>query len=51
MNAGEDGLLADTLHAAPTASRRRIQQSLTLANRLQAKQKEVEELKGEVGRL
>lgn len=39
-----DGHVMDTLGTAPTASKRRIQQSLALANRLQAKQREVEGL-------
>jgi Seryl-tRNA synthetase len=33
-----------TLHSAPTSSKRRIQQALTLAQRLNAKQKECEDL-------
>jgi len=40
--------LIATITSAPTAAKRRIQQSLLLANRLQTKQKEVEALQGEV---
>ena len=40
--------LIATITSAPTTSKRRIQQSLLLANRLQAKQKEVEELQLEI---
>jgi progesterone-induced-blocking factor 1 len=41
-------IVLNAVRAAPTASNRRVQQSLLLANRLQAKQKEVEKLKLEV---
>lgn len=41
-------IVLNAVKAAPTASNRRVQQSLLLANRLQAKQKEVERLKKEI---
>mmetsp|Transcript_9260 Transcript_9260/g.15568 ORF Transcript_9260/g.15568 Transcript_9260/m.15568 type:complete len:228 (+) Transcript_9260:1776-2459(+) len=40
--------LIQTITSAPTTSKRRIQQSLLLANRLQSKQKEVEQLQKEL---
>ena len=46
-NLGETGandVFMQTLHGAPTASRRRIQQAIALGQRLNAKQKECEEL-------
>jgi len=36
-------MLGDTLGSIPTSSKRRVQQALKLAQRLQAKQKEHEE--------
>ena len=51
---GEEGqgdignLLLQTIHSAPTASKRRIQQSLLLAKRLQAKQTENERIQKEL---
>ncbi|CAI2385600.1 unnamed protein product [Moneuplotes crassus] len=41
-------IVLNAVKAAPTAANRRVQQSLLLANRLQAKQKECEMLKKEV---
>lgn len=41
-------IVLNAIKAAPTAANRRVQQSLLLANRLQSKQKEVEQLKKEV---
>lgn len=41
-------IVLNAVKAAPTAANRRVQQSLLLANRLQAKQKEVEALKKEI---
>jgi len=43
--------LISTITSAPTTAKRRIQQSLLLANRLSAKQKEVEELQHEIAKL
>ena len=40
--------LIQTITSAPTSSKRRIQQSLLLANRLQTKQKELEEIQKEL---
>jgi len=40
--------LIETITSAPTTAKRRIQQSLLLANRLQTKQKEVEALQKEL---
>ena len=40
--------LIQTITSAPTTSKRRIQQSLLLANRLQTKQKELESLQKEI---
>jgi len=40
--------LIQTITQAPTTSKRRIQQSLLLANRLQQKQKEVEQLQADI---
>ena len=40
--------LIQTITSAPTTAKRRIQQSLLLANRLQGKQKEVEALQQEI---
>jgi hypothetical protein len=47
LDGGPDAVgsaLIATITQAPTAAKRRIQQSLLLANRLQTKQKEVEAL-------
>ncbi len=41
-------IVLNAVKAAPTAANRRVQQSLLLANRLQAKQKECERLKKEI---
>lgn len=41
----------NTLHGAPTASKRRIQQAIALGQRLSAKQKECEELLSRVSEL
>ncbi len=43
--------LIQTITQAPTTSKRRIQQSLLLANRLQQKQKEVEKLEAELRKM
>ena len=51
LDGGPDAVgsaLIATITQAPTAAKRRIQQSLLLANRLQTKQKEVEALQSEV---
>jgi hypothetical protein len=39
LNPNDNNIYANTLHSAPTASKRRIQQALNLAQRLQAKQR------------
>ena len=44
LNRG-DNVYLNTLSQAPTSNKRRIQQSLNLAQQLQFKQKEVESLK------
>lgn len=41
-------IVLNAIKAAPTASNRRVQQSLLLANRLQAKQRECEKYKNEI---
>lgn len=51
LDGGPDAVgsaLIATITQAPTAAKRRIQQSLLLANRLQTKQKEVESLTHEI---
>ena len=51
LDGGPDAVgsaLIATITQAPTAAKRRIQQSLLLANRLQTKQKEVEGLQAEI---
>jgi uncharacterized protein YlxW (UPF0749 family) len=54
MDGGPDAVgsaLIATITQAPTAAKRRIQQSLLLANRLQSKQKENEALMAEIKQL
>ena len=51
LDGGQDSVgsaLIATITSAPTAAKRRIQQSLLLAQRLQTKQKENEALMGEI---
>jgi hypothetical protein len=43
VNPNDNTIFAHTLTSVPTANKRRIQQALGLAQRLQAKQKEHEE--------
>ena len=43
LNPNDNGIFTQTLHSMPTANKRRIQQALGLAQRLQAKQREHEE--------
>lgn len=43
--------LISTITSAPTTAKRRIQQSLLLANRLQGKQREVESLQKEIAEM
>jgi hypothetical protein len=40
INPNENSIFANTLHSVPTANKRRIQQAMNLAQRLQAKQRE-----------
>jgi progesterone-induced-blocking factor 1 len=42
INPNDNNIFANTLHSVPTANKRRIQQALGLAQRLQAKQREHE---------
>jgi progesterone-induced-blocking factor 1 len=54
LDGGPDAVgsaLIATITQAPTAAKRRIQQSLLLANRLQTKQKETEVLQAEIRNL
>jgi progesterone-induced-blocking factor 1 len=43
INPNENNIFLNTLNSVPTANKRRIQQALGLAQRLQAKQREHEE--------
>jgi progesterone-induced-blocking factor 1 len=43
LKPNDNNIFTSTLHSVPTSSKRRIQQALGLAQRLQAKQREYEE--------
>ena len=40
INPNDNNIFTNTLHSVPTANKRRIQQAMNLAQRLQAKQRE-----------
>ncbi len=40
INPNDEGIFKNTIHSVPTSNKRRIQQALSLAQRLQAKQKD-----------
>lgn len=44
LNPKDNAIFTNTLHSVPTSNKRRIQQALGLAQRLQSKQKEHEEV-------
>ena len=46
LNPNDNNIFTNTLHSMPTANKRRIQQALGLAQRLQAKQRDHEETQG-----
>lgn len=39
INPNQNNIFSNTIHSVPTASKRRIQQAMNLAQRLQAKQR------------